>query len=515
MPISASRTWLLTRGDGLPWSALLAELAAVLLLLMVFVTAATAVSSRGSPHADEVMDGERAINIVHGSGPISFAHPQDAPGARSASVAPAYDYALAGWLGLWGISRIAVVSFNVVIVAVVTLALWGFLYRTALVRQARLRLLAAALLPLLPALSVIYSTNRYDSIGMLALTLACLSLTIRAPGVRRMAIACFAILVGMGGLHVVIASAPLALLGVVFSDRKLLPELYHYGAGLALGLGAVFGMMVWSGALVSFQLGLQMNGVAPPASLIPYLLAPLKGGHSTVLLGGNLLLLLALLLGLVAALIRPSVFSWRTALTFGIGAGIAVPVTLTLFGRYSDTYTWLAAIPMLLCVIIAMDQELLSRLVTRAMLVLATGAALSGFPVRAGVTATEWSELGYERPAGFVARQITPADTVYTTFVGYYPVKQFATNAYFGSAFHAMTPAQRQSITLAIIGGEFCSGGMFEPSAQEAQEAFGGEWSLMDHLTIPRGALRTKIPPAVKEPYSFDIWVYRRSGSGD
>lgn len=486
------------------------ELTAVVFLLAAFMFTAAALFTRGVPYTDEAIDAEMAINIATGKGGVVFTHPQVEPGKRLVSVAPAYDYSLALWLRLWGVSRLAVMSFNIAIVAAVTLLLWGFVYRTSLMRQSRYRLLLIALLPLLPAFMQTYGTNRYDSIGMLALSLACFTLTIRPARVRRVIITVCGVLVGVGGLHVALASASLALLAAIFTGRRFIPELLCFGGGVALGLTFLFGALYWTDSLAALRSVMEINNVATPAGWVPFLLAPLRGGQPAILKGGNVFLLLALVFACGSLRYYRAHCTWGNAAWFGILAGLAVPLTLTFAGRYSWTYAWLAAAPMLICTLVTLDEGKLPRNANRVVLGLMMIAALTSFPSRALVTALEWTETGYQAPSDFVGKHLLHTDVVYSAYQAYYPVKARAADAYFGMAIESMTPSQRAGITAAVLTDEAPQGSRGLPNEQLLMNNFGGAWHLVASLTVPRGRLRMQLPPQPMNPYWYSLRIYRK-----
>jgi hypothetical protein len=496
---------------GVPWP----EAAALAVVLFTFVFVAVTFTSSGPQHADAVMDAEPSINMVLGRGAVSFAHSQSTPGSIHALVTPLYTALLAAWLAVWGIGCRAVMSFNAVAVAAAAGCVWLFLARTALVRSAPLRLLAVASLPLLAPVAVVYSNNRYDSIGMLGLAAACATLTCERRPLRLALLAGCGILVGTGGFHVIIGGAVLACLALAARGRGSLMEFLAFGVGTAVGLAITLGVVVGTGAMESLRGALNHNqtGVRRTPSLRNLawcLVSPLRGGQRTGILDADLLPLAAMACAVIGTALSRRPLGLRSAAVFGAACGICVPLALSMAGRYSGTYVWLAVVPVFIGVIIAIDRDLEPGRWRWAAIALLAATVAAGFPARAAVAAAEWRAWDRAPVESFIQSHMEPDDVVYTTFTGYYPVKQRARLGFFGSAFRSMTAEQRAAVTLMVIGGKENGTALYEPTAEEAMASFGGAWDEVGDLVVPRGAIRMSLPLRPKSDCTYHVTVYRR-----
>lgn len=496
---------------GVPWP----EAAVLAVVLFTFVFVAVTFTSHGPQHADAVMDAEPSINMALGRGAVSFAHPQTTPGSVLALLTPLYTALLAAWLAVWGIGCREVMSFNAVAVAAAAGCVWLFLARTGLVRSAPLRLLAVASLPLLAPVAIVYANNRYDSVGMLGLAAACAALTCERRPLRLALLAGCGILVGTGGFHVTIGGAVLACLALAARGRGSAMEFLAFTAGAAFGLAITLGLVVGTGTLESLRGALDVNktGVRRIPSLRNLawcLVSPVRGGQRTGILDADLLPLAAMGCAVIGTALSRRPLRLRSAAVFGAASGICVPLALSLAGRYSGTYVWLAVVPVFIGVIVAIDRDIAPGWWRMAAAALLAATVAAGFPTRAAVAAMEWRAWDRAPVESFIQSHMEPDDVVYTTFTGYYPVKCRARLGFFGSGFHSMTADQRAAVTLMVIGGKENGTALFEPTAEEAMTSFGGAWDEVGDLVVPRGAIRMSLPLTPKSDRAYHVTIYRR-----
>lgn len=478
--------------------------------LVVFAVVATIVCSHARPHADAVMDADPAINAAMGKGPLSFIHPQVTPGSPLTDIAPVYGRVLTAWLRAFGISSESVMSMNAWVIASSTFLLWLFLARGSLLRHTSTRLVFVALVPLITPVATIYRINRYDSFGILGLAGACAALTVRDRSPRYVLLVVAGVLVGSTGFHVVIGGGLLTLLALVMYGRRRLPEFLAVNAGIAIGLGWVLANIVTSGSLEAIRTALEQNGVHATHPLTWHLLAPLRGGQRTGIVDADLLLLGCIACAAIGAVRRYAPRLLASATTFGLAAAIIVPLTLSGFGRYSDTYVWLTAIPVFTCCMIALDHEIDSWMWAACLSTLLAASAFVGFPAHALMMASEWGPQDRHVPDAWIESQLGVDDVVYACTSTYYPAKRIPRTAYIGSAYHSMTDEQRASVNLLVMDGHENGTAMFEPDTEEAIASFGGEWDLVAELKIPRGELRKRIYPKPKSDCTYHVTIHRR-----
>lgn len=493
------------------WRGLGLECKAAIAISLLFFFTALLVTNRGNPYADEAMDAEIPLNIAIGDGQVSFAHANCTPGTPSALVSPAYTYALAAWLALLPQARATVLAFNCLAVAASSLAIWAATVRSSLLATPGWRLTLLAFLPLIPPLLQVYGTNRYDSVAVLGYGLAALLLTLPATGLTLSLMIACGFFTGSGGMHCAISALPLSALIAILFGKAATRHLCAGLAGVTLGLLATFALIFSSEEMTaSFWQALQIDNVSPAMSVADYLRAPLRGGHPSMLRGGNIFLFLALLL-LVTT--EPKRGTWTLGMRFGIyglASGILVPLTLTAVGRYSFTYAWLAGLPMAVGVFALASQRSAYNTARMVAVPLLLAAALPGFPLKAAITALDWNVNSYNAVSSFVTDNIHQDDVVYASYGAYYPVKWTAASCFFGTAIHAMTPTQRTEVTAVVLNEDDLQGSFFSPSKADIFDALGGSWRQEALLTVPRSKLRTAIPITPLGVHVFKYRIYRR-----
>lgn len=519
-----------------------AEFGAAIAGLAVFVAFAMAVCSRRPPHADEVIDAELAINMVQLGKPVSYAFAYTTPGTLAVTAWPAYEYALAAWLSVWGVSRPAVLSFYITIAAIVSLLMLVVMRRTQLIESPRARILMSWAIPLLPAVASVYSKNRYDAMGMLGLAVATFALTVRRPSVHYGLIVVSGLAVGAGGFDVVIASGPLAMLLVLCTGRRFLAEVAVYLTCVAGGLGLTFGLMKVNGTFDDFLKLMRGSGVNASAAarggslgirvVEPGLIAILVG-TAVIETRRELMAAARRVLARTNAASGSILASLRTVreanliesandlrgtrhvtlvgklVLLGLVAAVLVPTCISSVGHYNKEYRWLSAIPAFVaaCIVAWRARSGWLRVAVAAALL---PIVLSGLPARALVVGTEWVEQDYDPVQRFVAKHIAPDDIVFASWPLYYPAKRADVTAYFGGAFHRMTDAQRRAVTVAFFAGRDNGFGNTEPTIEEALRGFEERWTEVDRFVVPRGTMRSKLPPAPKSTYCYEVRVFRR-----
>lgn len=513
-----------------------AEFGVAIAGFVLFVAFATAVCSRRPPHADEVIDAELAINIVQLGKPVSYAFSYTTPGSLAVTAWPAYEYGLAAWLSVWGVSRPAVLSFYITIAAVVGLLILVVMRRTQLIESPMARILLSWAIPLLPAVASVYSKNRYDAMGMLGLAVATFALTVRRPSVRYGLMVVGGLAVGAGGFNVVIASGPLAILLVLCTGRRFLAEAAVYLSCVVGGLGLTFGLMKVNGTFDDFFEMMRLSRVkarsariraVEPALIAILVTAALIDTRRELMAAARRVLAGT---GAAAGLILSSLRTARGAnpsesaddlrstrhvalvgklVLLGLVAAVLVPTCITSVGHYNKEYSWLSAIPVFVaaCIVAWRARSGWLRAGVAAALL---PIVLSGLPARALVVGTEWVEQDYDPVQRFVAKHIAPDDIVFASWPLYYPAKRADVTAYIGGAFHRMTDAQRRAVTVAFFAGRDNGFGNTEPTIEEALRGFEERWTEVDRFVVPRGTMRSKLPPAPKSTYCYEVRVFRR-----
>lgn len=319
---------------------------------------------------DEVMFAEPAVRFLQGHGftVTSWPAPAGTPGILNG---PLHSLLLVPWLAVWGVGPVAARSLGLVLTAVTVVLLWHLAATLGVVRSGAWRLLGAGVLLCASGMAWGYRTGRYDPLGMLlAAGLAwavgrdvrgqCVGLPsgggpdhgplpsdLRPPPAVRHGIVAFpvAAAIPFAGLHLIPCIAFLAAALVVLRGRSAVRPLVPVALGTALG----------GGLLVALHAGL---GTWPAtAAFIASQRASwserLAGLPSGLCADPSTLPLLGLLLCLVPACRR--IPALRAPVFLGLAGGVAVPVWMSLAGRYPPYYAWMTFVPLLAAVLRAVD----------------------------------------------------------------------------------------------------------------------------------------------------------------
>ena len=477
------------------------EAAFIVCMLVSFCIGSILVCSNGHIHGDEPMVADTSINIATGIGNINNAHDTLVPGHPVATSAPSHQYSLALWVKIFGFSRSSVIAFNCVIVAFVAFTFWVALVRTPKCFPPSCRLLLIAFVTLSPATYAVYAINRYDCVGILGLALAYLAHTFRSDPIRLISLAATGVLVGLSGLHVSLAGLLMALAYMLRLRLGGLSEGGSFVAGLLTSASITF----WR---VS-EAGLDKRATPDLAErlerflsheLVEFIRIPLVGGNGLLYLSLFIVVLFIAKDSLVAAV--------KSIACAGILTGLWISYSLEFLAIFYHRYAWLAAFPMVLCLLWSLGDISKYKSAKFTILLMITVFIAKGLPLGGLKAASEWDERRYHRVQTYLEQFIRTDDTVYSTYLGYYPVKKLSRDSYFGAAFDHLDPTQLASLNLMIL--EEKPRHPFEPTIEEALQSAGGNWQLQGEFQQKRGAIRELIPPTPKESHIFNISVFRR-----
>jgi hypothetical protein len=462
-------------------------------------------SDKRAPHADEIFYAETPTNMARGDGPIHTAHPTVVPGDPSPMMYVPFTLSQAIWIQVFGSSRISIRAFAAAISTACALGLWWYLWKSRILQSSAARLFVALSLPLLPSTQAVIGINRYDMIAMLGFVLA-MSATLLHGTARFLLLAVAGFLVGADGFQAAIIAPVLAVLVAWRSPKARFIDAAVVTLGVIAGLALSFLEMFFSGTLSAFRDFAAHNGVQSnrffSAISSPFL------RHSTFFEVCILAVALACCLrrGNTA---RTFVQNNASVIT-GYSVLFVVPFILGLAGRYNQTYAWLCVLPVffIACQIIS-DGSCLpwQRYAVVLLLVL---DALLGLPVRLAFDAVESDANSYSEVASAIANHIRDTDVVFACNAAWYPVKSKGVPSFFGPAIRTMRDDQLSQVTVAVLTADEKPSGFDELKQAQALARLGGDWIEVDRVRVPRGALRARIPPPVKEQNVYDFSVFRR-----
>ncbi len=471
---------------------------------------------------DEVLFTDPAIHWVQGRGLTSTAWPQP-PGTPALLNGPLYTLLLCGWLKAWTLAGagpgVSVVrGLNLALAAVAAVWLWCLVRRRGAVASPWLRLGGVAVLLCANGVSAAYRSGRYDMVGLLLLVALGSSVERgRSSKVNLVALLVLGGLVPFAGLYLVPYCLLLAVGAVLCGGREWLQRVVPALVGLAAGGVALVGMHLWFGTFPYFLAFTRKESGTPIALKLSEIPANIVRDLSVVPLLGFLGVCLVVHLRRrdvpLACLGRR--LPWAL---LGLLAGIVVPASMTLAGKYPRFYSWMVFVPVLATVLCSLERA--CRMPEQRapgsawgagwlawLGAVALGASLAlGLPLRTLVCVREWAERDYREVSEFVQAQLRPGDRVLVGYSAYYPVTQVADTWYLPEVLGYTPPADVAAITCIIEGPDYAGwmvprlGGEWQKVAEHRVEPRAGRArlgrALLYHLTVYRRAPRAGAAPA-------------------
>ena len=518
---------------------------------------------------DEVLFTDPALHWIQGKGLTSTAWPQ--PPERPALLnGPLHTVLLCGWLRAWtlmgvGISPTVVRSFGSVLALVAAVWLWALARGCGLVSSPKLRLSGVAAFLCADSVSSAYRSGRYDLVGLLVVLAVVWSVGYRGrsagmpasapPAVRLPAVlttALLAALVPFAGLHLVPYCLLLAVGAVLGAGREWIGRVLPALIGMGVGGLALVGMHLGSGTLPYFIAFTRQQSEAGIAAKLLALPVNAVRDLSVVPLLAYLALCIVLHVGRGGAMFPAGSPRLRYPLTLGrhmppallgLAAGIAIPVCMTLAGRYTRYYGWMAFVPVLVVVLRSLERgrpgpgrpteasgagegmvggrgseggrqrgavsgaraapavSSPHAVWTAGLGVAALGVSMAlGLPLRTLICLLEWRERDYGKVADFVQAQVRPDDRVVVGHSAYYPVTQIAGTWYLPNALDYMPRADVEAATcivdrpesapwtMALTGGTWQMAAEYRPEPPVGRVRLGR--ALLYHLAVYR-----RLPP--------------------
>ena len=493
------------------------EAAAVLLIAAVFVAAMLVTMGRLSrPWWDEVQGAEVAANLLTGKGFTSAALLTQPRHEFFASSSPLFHLLMFAWLKAFGVSALAVRSFGYVLAAIISLVVWMAVARHRIIVRPGHRLLLVVLILCGLSMGRVYLNNRYDAPGVVLAALVFLSSSITAQGWRLTWLFTGSLLMPCFGVQQAPFGGLMALVGLWVCGRAFWRDFAAIVAGLATGLAGVLLYLHTQGLLAAFGRAARFDVQMLDGRF--YQLSMFLNGIGRFDRNDATILAAALGLCLLAPSVRRQIHA-RSPLVVGILCALGVPLVMTLAGRYSPMYAWMAFVPVAICSLAALERELDgARIAQRVVLAAILLACVVGVPAKIAISASEWEARDVGRLDAFMAQYIRPDDRVYCAFAAYYPAKRLARDVWTGCGWSTMSPQERGTLSLIIVEPmKFGRAAPPEgPAAETALAALPGQWRLVDRYVTLRGRLSEAFWPrftseAPLDDEIFHLVVYRKS----
>jgi hypothetical protein len=472
------------------------EIIAVAVLLVAFVVLNIIISMRSWPvWLDEVLLTDPAANLYLGNGFTSSAWHFQNKNEFWAGNAPLHAIVLYHWMKLFGFGPVAVRSLNYVLMGLAALILWLSAYRLDMVRSGVCRLVLVALLLLGEGVSINYLSGRYDCLGIFLFASMLLAFSVGSLWLRCVLLLCISVFIPIAGIQLLPYVAVLSLLLLIFLKWTYVKEIISVGIGSTLGVVFLYLMYVTNGVAKAFFIrsigsltfssairDSWIRNASDTDQKIYYVLT-----HFHEILGRRLanlpnyfgedrsfLLLLIIGMGLLAYAIRNSQFGWRSLLSFGLIAGVSIPIVFGILRGFPAYYSWMAFIPLCICLCSAIDElskNTRSGTAWLLILIVLIAVGIPGYLYRLYNTFRDWDNRDYSLVERFIDKNIMKDDRVYSDFGPYYAIKRKANEVYLPTYLEVITPQERDCINVLIR-----NDSEKRVSLEKAISIIGGEW---------------------------------------
>lgn len=481
---------------------------ALILFLFLLVNVSTA-DRYPFPFFDEVLYTDPAVNYLTGHGFTSTVRAQDAPVFYFYN-GPAHSALLIPWLEVFGISMRSVRSINFAYMAITLLLLWSAAKRIGLVASARWRLLLVLMLICDYSMIFSYRCGRYDSLGMLIVSFAFWSFSLRSAPIRLAVLA----LAGAASPWIGLQLLPLeALLGgtlLVFTLFRYWREILVFSAGIVAGGLGLIEFFASHGVLQYFLRfpvvhQVDINQVFhSQAKGFGFFAGMLQGHfrHSNMLPKDfSLPLVLGSALLLALALYRRRSLRLRSPIIYGLAFVPLLALTLILLAKFPTYYGWMTYIPLAICVCASLDLELPVN-VRRLAVGLCVLASILGAGLHVLACARDWNDRDYSKVQQFVTSNIRSDDWAYVDPQAYYPAKLTGAATFFWNSGNPMSSAQKSRVTVCVI----------SPKEVWVLKEFGGSWYSTGQEMIPAhtGLFGSKSKWGFLSLPNYRLSIYRR-----
>jgi hypothetical protein len=445
------------------------ESAFVMALLAAFL-GLNLLTALSYPHVwmDEVMWADPAANLIQGRGFVSTAWPFQTSDRFFAGNVPLHPLVLAGWLKLFGLSPLAVRSFNYVWFTLGSFLVWRFCVRLRWIESTAWRLVLMALLAMGSGLSFSYRSGRYDMIGYFLLALSLNAATIPRPALRNLCLLGLGMLLPWAGLQLLPALAFIAVLIFAFWGFRPALNAVVLGAGALVGLAGLYWLYASHGVWHEFldSIGKSTDAPAAQSRLAEWAGLFVRDRSAPFLLLLNAWLAAAAWKTRDAALARIA--------SFGLAAGILLPPAMQAAGHFPIYYGWMTALPQSLAICHVLGRRAVKSFFGRVLaLTLLAGAMVVGLPLRLLIAAA--GSCPYSAVQQFAGAHLRPADIVLADYPAYYPAMRAARKVFTPLYLEKIMPAaERRQVNILVI----------NPAAfASCRTNFPGDWRLAAEFT--------------------------------
>jgi hypothetical protein len=430
--------------------------------------------------ADEILFTDPAANLYLGHGFTSsawFAQTQD---KFWAGYPPLYPFLLSLWMHCVGFTLAASRTLNYVLGTAAGFLLWFALFRLRWINLPIARITLVALF--LTKLSHIFATHtgRPDGLAVLLAAAVLLTYSIQRSLLRYSLLIFLGILFPLTGLQLIPYAALLGGLLLLYYRKTIAKEAIALAVGILLGALCLYGLYSANGVWLDFVNSIRNN----PSFKVDHELLP-RFAAKNWFAGGIykdflFQLLFLLMLGIMGDRLLKSNFQPRSRLSFGLAAGLVIPLGMMLSSCYPIYYSWMAFLPVAIvfCAELGSASQSKNRrdaagtVLDRfrvAIVAVMLSFCLVGYPLDLADLLLDWNALNYSRIESLVNRNVKNSDWVLCHEASYYAAKQKAAAVISTAYLRVISPQDAAKISVLIINPE---------SDWKIISRLGGQWNL-------------------------------------
>ena len=480
------------------------EILSLAALLFFFLLLGCLIASRlpELPNAmiDEILFTDPAANLYLGHGFTSsawFAQTQD---EFWAGYPPLYSLLLSLWMHCVGFTLSASRTLNYLLGTAAGLMLWLAAFRLRWIKLPIARITLVALF--LTKLSDIFSTHtgRPDGLAVLLSVAGLLTCSIQRSPLRYRLLICLGVLFPWTGLQLIPYTGLLGGLLLLYYRKAIAKEGVALVVGILLGALCLYIFYSVNGVWPDFINSIRNN----PSFKVDHDFLPRFAAKNWFAAGiykdSFYELLWILLLGIGGDRLFKRRFQLRSRLSFGLAAGLVIPLGMMLASCYPIYYGWMAFLPVAIVLCAELESgggrgwtgKLLAS-IRMPIVAFLLAFCLIGYPLKLTDLLMDWNTLDYARIEAFVDRHVSSSDWVLCHEASYYAAKHKAAAVITTAYLRVIPPQEAAKVSVLIINPE---------SDWKIISKLGGKWDLSGErlqikstnlLGVPRNSVKLKI----------------------
>lgn len=315
------------------------------------------------PWLDEAQFLDPAANLYFGNGWTSTAWPYQARTEFWAGNAPLFSCLMYIWIKTFGFGISQMRSLNYFLIVIAGWLILVGVRRFGIIRCVANRLLLAATLFTGYGITFCYWSARYDILALLLASFGFLACTIARERLRNFLVFVIGFLVPLSGVQLVAYSVVMVIFIYISSNRSVLRQLKMLGYGIGLGFIVLTSVFAANGVLKKFAIATLGSQHLITGQIAQFALQGDQKGIARIwsfpmifVTDASFAILSAIMIIVwghlkLAGLQKNSMGVTR----FGFLAVLVIPGGLFALGKFPVYYTWMAYIPVAICLVASLE----------------------------------------------------------------------------------------------------------------------------------------------------------------